>query len=36
MDAVFGLATKLRRAASVTVTIDRKGKTMEKQIEIRG
>jgi general secretion pathway protein C len=36
MDAVLGLATKLRRAASVTVTIDRKGKTIEKQIDIRG
>jgi general secretion pathway protein C len=36
MDAVLGLATKLRRAASVTVTLDRKGKTIEKQIEIRG
>jgi general secretion pathway protein C len=36
MDAVLGLTTKLRRAASVTVTIDRKGKTIEKQIDIRG
>lgn len=36
VDAMLGLATKLRRAASVTVTLDRKGKTMEKAIEIRG
>ena len=36
MDAVLGLTTKLRRAASVTVTLDRKGKTIDKQIEIRG
>ncbi len=36
MDAIFGLAQKLRRASSVTVTLDRKGKTIDKQIEIRG
>jgi len=36
MDAAFGLVTKLRRASNVTVTFDRKGKTIDKQIEIRG
>jgi general secretion pathway protein C len=36
MDAMLGMAQKLRRAASVTVTIDRKGKTIDKQIEIKG
>ena len=36
MDEAFGLVTKLRRASNVTVTIDRKGKTIDKQIEIKG
>ena len=36
VDEMMGLVTKLRRASNLSVTIDRKGKSIEKNIEIRG
>ncbi|HWB74077.1 MAG TPA: type II secretion system protein GspC [Nannocystaceae bacterium] len=36
IDEMMGLVTKLRRASNLSVTIDRKGKSIEKNIEIRG
>ncbi len=36
IDEVMGLVTKLRRASNLSVTLDRKGKSIEKNIEIRG
>jgi general secretion pathway protein C len=35
LDQVMGLVTKLSRATNISVTIERKGKPIEKQIEIR-
>lgn len=36
IDEMMGLVTKLRRASNLSVTLDRKGKSIEKNIEIRG
>lgn len=36
IDEMMGLVTKLRRASNLSVTIDRKGKSIERNIEIRG